>query len=216
MADEQSGQLDLPPTLPVRRILVIGSGAIGVAFLPALVSTLVWQYQAQVRVVLTSSATDLVSARSLAAISRHPVSGPGWPAEAAAGPAHVRLAEWAELVLAWPATLSFCARCAYGMTTDLASATLVAADAPVLVAPSLARSVATGATFGRIRTMLTEAGVTVVGPVQGRGVADTAVGPGACVSIAQLLRTAAAAGRGTTGHGASGAGDDAPDTSTIH
>lgn len=146
--------------------------------------------------MLTRAATGLVSAQSLAAISRHPVSGPDWPADAAPGPAHVRLAEWAELVLVWPATLSFCARCAYGMTTDLASATVVAADSPVLVAPSLARSVATGATFGRVRAMLTESGVSVVGPVSGRGVADPASGPGACVSIAQLLYAAAAvAGR---------------------
>ncbi|MFY1631744.1 flavoprotein [Solwaraspora sp. WMMB335] len=191
MAVDRSAATELPADLPVRRILVIGTGAIGVAFLPALVSTLVWQYQAQVRVVLTRAATDLVSAQSLAAISRHPVEGPDWLADPSPGPAHVRLADWAELVLAWPATLSFCARCAYGMTSDLASATLVAADAPVLVAPSLARSVAGGPTYRRIRALLTEAGVTVVGPTTGRAVADDVAGPGACVSVAELLRATA-------------------------
>ncbi len=181
----------LPPDLPFKRILVVGTGAISVALLPVLVSTLVREYRAEVTVALTAAATRLVSSESLSAFSRRPVYGPGWPADASAGPAHTRLAQWAELVVVWPATLDFCARLAHGVTGDLPAAAVAATAAPVVIAPSLGGRAVHGGPWRRVRELLRADGVTLAGPVEGRAVNADTTSDGACVSVPALLHAVA-------------------------
>lgn len=120
-----------------RRILVAISGSIAAVKLPLLVSALV-QRGAQVRCVLTPSAARLVSAEALACLSRQPchLDADQWN-HRAPRPLHVELAEWAELVLVAPLSATSLGRWLHGLGDTLLASTLLACEAPVLVAPAM-------------------------------------------------------------------------------
>ncbi|MEX1317403.1 MAG: bifunctional phosphopantothenoylcysteine decarboxylase/phosphopantothenate--cysteine ligase CoaBC [Synechococcaceae cyanobacterium] len=120
-----------------RRILVGISGSIAAVKLPLLVSTLV-QRGALVRCLLTPSAARLVSAEALACLSRGPchLDADQWSHQTAR-PLHVELAEWAELVLVAPLSATSLGRWLHGLGDTLLASTLLACEAPVLVAPAM-------------------------------------------------------------------------------
>ncbi len=120
-----------------RRILVGISGSIAAVKLPLLVSALV-QRGAQVRCVLTPSAARLVSAEALACLSRQPchLDADQW-SHRAPRPLHVELAEWAELVVVAPLSATSLGRWLHGLGDTLLASTLLACEAPVLVAPAM-------------------------------------------------------------------------------
>lgn len=120
-----------------RRILVGISGSIAAVKLPLVVSALV-QRGAEVRCVLTPSAARLVSAEALACLSRHRcyLDADQWTHQAPR-PLHVELAEWAELVLMAPLSASSLARWVHGLADTLLASTLLACEAPVLVAAAM-------------------------------------------------------------------------------
>ncbi|QNI71734.1 bifunctional phosphopantothenoylcysteine decarboxylase/phosphopantothenate--cysteine ligase CoaBC [Cyanobium sp. NS01] len=128
-----------PPADPLcgRRILVGISGSIAAVKLPLLVSALV-QRGAEVRCVLTPSAERLVSAASLACLSRQPccLEADQW-SHRAPRPLHVELAEWAELVLLAPLSATTLARWVHGLGDTLLASTLLACEAPVLAAAAM-------------------------------------------------------------------------------
>jgi phosphopantothenoylcysteine decarboxylase/phosphopantothenate--cysteine ligase len=120
-----------------RRILVGISGSIAAVKLPLLVSALV-QRGALVRCLLTPSAARLVSAEALACLSRQPchLDADQW-SHRAPRPLHVELAEWAELVLVAPLSATSLGRWLHGLGDTLLASTLLACEAPVLVAPAM-------------------------------------------------------------------------------
>ncbi|MEO1002214.1 MAG: bifunctional phosphopantothenoylcysteine decarboxylase/phosphopantothenate--cysteine ligase CoaBC [Cyanobacteria bacterium J06638_7] len=120
-----------------RRILVGISGSIAAVKLPLLVSALV-QRGAEVRCLLTPSAERLVSAEALACLSRSPchLDADQW-SHRAARPLHVELAEWADLVLVAPLSATSLGRWLHGLGDTLLASTLLACEAPVLVAPAM-------------------------------------------------------------------------------
>lgn len=181
-------------TTAPRTVLLVGTGAISVAFLPGLVSVLTEHLAYRVRVVLTATACRLVSAESLSALTGEPVGGPGWPTDASGGAEHTRLADWAEVMVVWPASLSFLTRCAYGSSSDLASATVLAAKGPVVVAPSLAEGVAAKAVYRRAVDLLAASGMTILGPIAGPEVGSRRSSDGACVDIGTLTSAIARTG----------------------
>ena len=130
---------DPVPVDPVvgRRILVAVCGSIAAVKLPQLVSSLV-QHGAQVRCVLSPKAEQFVSPLALASLSRQPCNleihqwDPCQPR-----PLHVVLAEWAELVVVAPLSATTLARLAQGLADTLLSSTLLATQAPLLVAPAM-------------------------------------------------------------------------------
>ncbi|MEB3320523.1 MAG: bifunctional phosphopantothenoylcysteine decarboxylase/phosphopantothenate--cysteine ligase CoaBC [Cyanobium sp.] len=120
-----------------RRILVGISGSIAAVKLPLLVSALA-QRGAEVRCVLTADASRLVSAEALACLSRHRcyLDDDQWSPQAAR-PLHVELAEWAELVLVAPLSATSLGRWVHGLGDTLLAGTLLACEAPVLVAAAM-------------------------------------------------------------------------------
>ena len=95
-------KIEAPRPLQGRRLLVAASGSIAAVKTPLLVSALV-KAGAEVRCVVTPSASRLVSPVALASLSRHPCLqdqdqwDPSQPR-----PLHVELAEWADLVVVAP------------------------------------------------------------------------------------------------------------------
>ena len=103
-------KIEAPRPLEGRRLLVSASGSIAAVKTPLLVSALV-KAGAEVRCVITPSASRLVSPVALATLSRHPClqDQDQWdPSQSR--PLHVELAEWADLVVVAPLSATSLAR----------------------------------------------------------------------------------------------------------
>lgn len=120
-----------------RRVLVGVTGGIAAYKVCDVVSTLA-QAGAEVRVVLTEGAGRFVAPLTFATLSRARAytDADFWSAEHGT-PLHIHLAQWAEVVLVAPLTANTLAKLALGLADDLLTNTLLAALAPVLLAPAM-------------------------------------------------------------------------------
>lgn len=128
-----------------------------------------------VTVVPTEDALRFVGLPTWEAISRHPVTTSVH--EDVAKVRHVALGQAAELVIVAPATANSIAKITAGLADDLLGTTLLATEAPVLIAPAMHaemwRNAATQANIATLR----DRGVHVVGPAEGE-LAGGDSGPG--------------------------------------
>lgn len=128
-----------------------------------------------VTVVPTEDALRFVGLPTWEAISRHPVTTSVH--EDVAKVRHVALGQAAELVIVAPATANSIAKITAGLADDLLGTTLLATEAPVLIAPAMhAEMWRNRATQANIAT-LRERGVHIVGPADGE-LAGGDSGPG--------------------------------------
>ena len=125
-----------------------------------------------VHVVPTEGALRFVGLPALEALSRNPVSTSVW--DDVAEVRHVALGRRADLVVIAPATADSLAKMAAGLAGDLLGTTLLATEAPVVVAPAMHPQMwehpATRANLATLRAR----GVHVVGPVVGALTGDDA------------------------------------------
>ncbi len=125
-----------------------------------------------VHVVPTEGALRFVGLPTLEALSRNPVTTSVW--DDVAEVRHVALGRRADLVVIAPATADSLARMAHGLASDLLGTTLLATEAPVVVAPAMHPQMwehpATRANVATLR----ERGVHMVGPVVGALTGDDA------------------------------------------
>lgn len=128
-----------------------------------------------VHVVPTESALRFVGRPTLEAISRNPVHTDLF--EGVAEVRHVAIGQAADLIVIAPATANSIAKLAAGLADDLLGNTVLASEAPVVVAPAMHtemwRHPATQANVATLR----ERGVTIVGPAVGQ-LTGTDSGPG--------------------------------------
>lgn len=117
-----------------RRILLGVTGGIA-SYKSAWLARLLTQAGAQVDVVLTRSAREFIGSVTFEALTGRPVHsvliGDGHALD------HIRLAREADLMVVAPATADFLARAAHGHADELLSATLLAAECPVLLVPAM-------------------------------------------------------------------------------
>ncbi|MGW0608693.1 flavoprotein [Streptomyces sp. NPDC002640] len=126
------------PHLSFRRLLLVGTGALGVSSLPGWLGWLRESYpHTETRVVLTRQATTFVAPAALTAIGGSPLSYDMWPTEAQVTAPHVELAEWPDAVAVFPATLHFVSRLALGLADTPALLALQCTTATIGIAPSL-------------------------------------------------------------------------------
>lgn len=128
-----------------------------------------------VTVVPTEDALRFVGTPTWEAISRHPVTTSVH--DDVAKVRHVALGQAAELVIVAPATANSIAKMTAGLADDLFGTTLLATEAPVLVAPAMhAEMWRHPATRANIETLRSR-GVHIVGPADGE-LAGGDSGPG--------------------------------------
>ena len=127
------GRAATAPRAP-RRVVVGVSGSIA-AYKAPFVIRLLRQAGHEVKVVATESALRFIGAPALAAVSGQTVSTGVFDDPAAVE--HVAVAEWAELVLVAPASADLLARARAGRADDLLTATILATEAPVVLAPAM-------------------------------------------------------------------------------
>jgi phosphopantothenoylcysteine decarboxylase/phosphopantothenate--cysteine ligase len=128
-----------------------------------------------VTVVPTEDALRFVGTPTWEAISRHPVTTSVH--DDVAKVRHVALGQAAELVIVAPATANSIAKMTAGLADDLFGTTLLATEAPVLIAPAMhAEMWRHPATRANIETLRSR-GVVIVGPADGE-LAGGDSGPG--------------------------------------
>ncbi len=149
-----------------KRIVLGVTGGIS-AYKAAFLVRLLRKNGANVRVVMTQSATKFVTPLTFQALSAKPVHTELLDVNTETAMGHIELAKWADLILIAPASANFIARYANGFAEDLLSTLCLATDSPVIIAPAMNqqmwRNQATQENLERINAR----GITVVGPTAG-------------------------------------------------
>jgi phosphopantothenoylcysteine decarboxylase / phosphopantothenate---cysteine ligase len=119
-----------------KKIVVCVTGGIAVYKAAALTSKLV-QAGAKVKVILSDSAGKFVSPLTFQALSRNDVYTDTFDEKNSNVIAHIDLADWADLILVAPATANTIGKLANGIADNMITTTLLAATAPVWIAPAM-------------------------------------------------------------------------------
>ncbi|MGM9925323.1 MAG: bifunctional phosphopantothenoylcysteine decarboxylase/phosphopantothenate--cysteine ligase CoaBC [Bacillus sp. (in: firmicutes)] len=119
-----------------KKILLCVTGGIAVFKAAALTSKLT-QEGAEVKVVMSGSATEFVTPLTFQALSRNEVYTSTFQENNPKVVAHIDLADWADAVLVAPATANIIAKMANGIADDMISTIILATTADVLVAPAM-------------------------------------------------------------------------------
>ncbi len=150
-----------------RRIVVGVSGSIA-AYKAAYVTSALVQLGARVDVVLTEAAQRFVGSATFAALSQNPVTTSLWNQESDISIDHVSLGSKADCIVIAPATANLLAKLALGITDDALTATVLASDAPLVVAPAMDADMFGSATTQNNVATLRSLGALIVGPESGR------------------------------------------------
>jgi phosphopantothenoylcysteine decarboxylase/phosphopantothenate--cysteine ligase len=140
---------------------------------------------AEVRVVMTPSATRLVSPTVFQAVSGHPVRSELWDEAAEAAMGHIELARWADLVVIAPATAHLMSELAAGSAGSLLTTLCLATSAPVVLAPAMNQAMWRHPATQANRSTLESRGVRFIGPDAGSQACGD-VGPGRMVEPAEI------------------------------
>ena len=119
-----------------KKILLCVTGGIAVYKGAALTSKLT-QAGAEVKVILSDSAAKFVTPLTFQALSRSEVYTDTFDEKNPENIAHIHLADWADLIIIAPATANIIGKLANGIADNMISTTLLAATAPVWVAPAM-------------------------------------------------------------------------------
>ena len=113
-----------------KKILLGISGSIA-AYKSALLVRLLVKAEAEVRVVMTQSATEFITPLTLSTLSKNPVLTSFTKNDAGEWNNHVELGLWADLIIIAPATAKTLSKCAGGHCDDLLTAIYLSARCPV-------------------------------------------------------------------------------------
>ena len=144
-----------------RRVVLGVSGGIA-CYKSCILARRLAEAGAGVDVVLTRAAAEFVRPLTFEALTGRPVLDSLWSPSGAL--AHVRLGQQSDLVIVAPATAHLVARMAQGLADDFLTAMLLAAEAPVLLAPAMNDTMYAAAPTAANIAMLRSRGVAFVGP----------------------------------------------------
>ncbi|MGJ5040507.1 MULTISPECIES: bifunctional phosphopantothenoylcysteine decarboxylase/phosphopantothenate--cysteine ligase CoaBC [unclassified Bradyrhizobium] len=121
----------------------------------------------QVRCVLTKAATQFVTELAASALSGDRVFTDLFDARSEFDVGHIRLARDCDLIVVAPATADLMSKMAHGAADDLASAILLAASRPILLAPAMNPMMWSNPATRRNAATLQRDGVQMIGPNAG-------------------------------------------------
>lgn len=159
---------DLVPALGLSRLMVVATGSVAAADLPFWSTWLRTYYpQLEVTVVLTPNAKRFVTPAGLQGRVNGEVLDDVWPDDDVRA-RHVELTEWAQAVLVFPCTFSYCARLALGLADSPSLLAAQCTPAPVVLAPALPPGGAQSPAFRQhLATLDGRSNVAVVPPQPG-------------------------------------------------
>jgi len=138
----------------------------------------------EVQVVLTGAARDFVGVTALHALSERKVLGDGL--DAAGEMDHIRLAEWAELMLVAPATANTLSKLAAGFADNLLSSLALLFEKRLIVAPAMNTFMWQHPAIMRNCQQLRADGVRFIDVTRGQLACGT-VGPGRMADVSDIV-----------------------------
>ncbi|WP_306050302.1 bifunctional phosphopantothenoylcysteine decarboxylase/phosphopantothenate--cysteine ligase CoaBC [Oceaniradius stylonematis] len=171
-----------------KRILLIIGGGIAAYKCLDLIRRL-RERGAHVRCVMTRAAEEFITPLSVGALTADTVFTDLFDRQDEHDVGHIRLARQADLIVVAPATADLMAKMAHGLANDLASTVLMAAKAPVLIAPAMNPAMWDHPATRRNRETLAGDGIGFVGPNAGEMAESGEAGYG---RMAEPLEIAAA------------------------
>src|SRR5437588_8990279 len=145
----------------------------------------------RVRCVLTRAAQQFVTPLAASALSNERVYTDLFDAESEFDAGHIRLARECDLIVVAPATADLMAKRAQGHADDLASAILLAANRPILLAPAMNPLMWNNPATRRNVRQLRRDGVTMIGPNAGEMAEAGEAGVGRMSEAVEIAAAAA-------------------------
>lgn len=172
----------------VNKTVVLGiTGGIA-AYKAAEIASKLTQAGAKVRVVMTESATKFVAPLTFRSITGQQVVTDMFEPYPEFQVTHVRLAEAADVVVIAPATANTIARIAAGIADDILGCTVLATEAPIIVAPSMNVNMYQNSITQENLTKLKARGFIIVDPEYGR-LASGKMGKGRLAEVEKIIGT---------------------------
>ena len=125
-----------------------------------------------VRVVMTRSATEFVTKLTFSTLSQHPVGVEMFGEVEDWQPGHISLADAADVMVIAPCTANVIAKIAHGIADDLLTCTVLATEAPIVIAPAMNVKMWNNAATQANLKIIKSRGISVVDP----GTGDLACG----------------------------------------
>ena len=175
----------MPDPLDKKTVALGVTGSIACYKAVDLASKLV-QSGAAVDVIMTHEATKFVAPLTFNSITHRPVVSDMFEPQSELGMDHVAIAQRADIVVVAPVTAHTLAKVAWGLTDDALTTTLLATQAPVILAPAMdAHMYGNPATQHNVEK-LKSWGYFLVGPAEGR-LASGLIGRGRLLETHELL-----------------------------
>lgn len=150
-----------------KRILIVIGGGIA-AYKVLEVIRRLKERGAEVRVILTRSGKEFVTPMTVGALSGEKVFSDLFDPTEEQDIGHIVLSRDTDLILVAPATANLIARMANGIADELATASLLAAAAPIIVCPAMNQRMWAHPATQRNAAQLVADGVRFIGPAEGR------------------------------------------------
>ena len=144
------------------------------------------QAGANVKVVMTWEATELVKPLTFQALTGNPVVTEMFEPAPLSSITHISLADEADMVVIVPATANIIAKIAAGIADDMLTCVVLATKAPVVVAPAMHNNMYINPVTQENIAKLKTRGFTVIPAVHGR-LASGSVGYGRLPEITEIL-----------------------------
>ncbi|NLE28295.1 MAG: phosphopantothenoylcysteine decarboxylase [Phycisphaerae bacterium] len=167
-----------------RKILLGVSGGVA-AFKAVALTSLLRQSQAQVEVIMTKAATQLIGPASFQAFTGRAVKTNIFVAQESVTSNHIQLAQWADIFVIAPATANTLAGLSWGFGHNLLTCTALAVTCPILLAPAMNTHMWNNPIVRDNVRRLKEFGFHFVGPTQGHLSCGTS-GPGRMVEAEEI------------------------------
>lgn len=152
--------------LSQKKILLAVTGGIA-AYKSLELLRLLKKQGANVRVVMTKSATAFIQPLSFQALSGHAVHCELLDVEAENAMGHIELARWADVFVIAPTTANMLAKMAHGLADDLVSTLYLAANCPIYVAPAMNHAMWNHSAMQANLKILQAHGVNLIAPENG-------------------------------------------------
>jgi phosphopantothenoylcysteine decarboxylase/phosphopantothenate--cysteine ligase len=149
-----------------KKIILGITGSIA-AYKSAILTRLLVKAGAEVKVVMTSSATEFITPLTLSTLSKNPVLTEFIKDETGQWNNHVELGLWADIILIAPASANTIAKMANGQCDNLLSAVYLSARCPVFLAPAMDLDMLAHASTQSNLSKLTSFGNHLIDPTHG-------------------------------------------------
>jgi len=168
------------------KTVVLGITGSIAAYKAADLASKLTQEGAVVNVIMTDSATKFITPLTLRSITNRPVVTDMWELTTEFSIEHVALAEAADVVVIAPATANIIAKLAVGIADDMLSCTVLATEAPVVIAPAMNVNMYQNSVTQDNLTKLKDRGFTIIDPEYGR-LASGKMGQGRLADIDKII-----------------------------